>query len=157
MATQNYLVFDFGASNGRAVVARFDGQRFTFKEIHHFENRPVQATGTLYWDALRLFSELKIGIQKSMKAFPQITSLGVDTWGVDFVLLNKQDELLGQPYHYRDVRTQGALTRAFRRVPRAEIFAQTGLQFMELNSLYQLLAWQKQSPAILDAADTLLN
>jgi rhamnulokinase len=82
--------------------------------------------------------------------------VGADTWGVDFVLLNRQEEILGQPYHYRDARTNGLMARAFKKLPRAEIFAQSGLQFMEINSLYQLLAWQAHSPALLDAADCLL-
>ena len=85
-----------------------------------------------------------------------IVSVGADTWGVDFVLLDKNDEMLGQPYHYRDARTNGMMEKAFKKVPRAEIFAQTGLQFMQFNSLYQLLAWKAHSPAILDAADCLL-
>jgi rhamnulokinase/L-fuculokinase len=104
MARQNYLVFDVGASHGRAVVAGFDGQKFTLEEIHQFENRPVQTMGTLHWDVLRLFSELKIGIQKSTKSSPAITSLGVDTWGVDFGLIDSQGKLLANPINYRDAR-----------------------------------------------------
>ncbi|MFO1475065.1 MAG: rhamnulokinase family protein [Verrucomicrobiota bacterium] len=99
-------------------------------------------------------------IQKSdrrRQKFPkQVVSAGVDTWGVDFVLLNAQEEILGQPYHYRDSRTRGLVERACKRVPRQEIFAQTGLQFMELNSLFQLLAWKEHSPQILETARTLL-
>ena len=79
MATKDYLIFDFGASNGRAVVARFDGERFTLDVTHRFDNRPVRAAGTLHWDLLRLYSEMEIGIQKSQKAYPQIRSIGVDT------------------------------------------------------------------------------
>jgi rhamnulokinase len=106
---------------------------------------------------LRLWGEIQNGLALAGRKYgKQIVSVGADTWGVDFVLLNKEDEILGLPYHYRDARTRGALERTFRKVPRAEIYAQTGLQFMELNSLYQLLAWQKHSAAILEAADTLL-
>ena len=101
--------------------------------------------------------KIQNGLALAGKKFgKKIVSVGADTWGVDFVLLNRQDEILGQPYHYRDARTNGMMAEAFKKVPRAEIFAQSGLQFMQLNSLYQLLAWQAHSPDILDAADTLL-
>ena len=125
--------------------------------MHRFPNGPVSLGDTFRWDVLRLWAEIQNGLALAGKKFgKQIVSVGADTWGVDFVLLNKQDEILGQPYHYRDARTRGLMEQAFKKVPRAEIFAQSGLQFMEFNSLYQLLAWQEHSPEMLDAADTLL-
>ncbi|MCX6895699.1 MAG: rhamnulokinase [Verrucomicrobia bacterium] len=152
-----YLAVDLGAESGRVMAGVWNGRKLRLEEVHRFPNGAVALGETIRWDVLRLWAEIQNGLTLAGKKFgKQIVSVGCDTWGVDFVLLNKQDELLGQPYHYRDVRTRGALGRAFRRVPRAEIFAQTGLQFMELNSLYQLLAWQEHSPAILDTADTLL-
>jgi sugar (pentulose or hexulose) kinase len=156
MATQNYLVFDFGASNGRAVVARFNGQRFTFEEIHHFENRPVQATGTLYWDALRLFSELKIGIQKSMKAFPQITSLGVDTWGVDFGLIDGKGKLLANPINYRDSRGNALATEVFQIIPAEELFSLSGMFIISILTVFHLYGMKLDGSSALAKADRFL-
>jgi len=157
MSQKVYLAVDLGAESGRVMAGIWNGKRLKLEEINRFPNGAVALGETIRWDVLRLWAEIQNGLTLAGKKFgKQIVSVGADTWGVDFVLLNKQDEILGQPYHYRDVRTRGMLERTFERVPRAEIFAQTGLQFMELNSLYQLLAWQEHSPAILEAADTLL-
>ena len=157
MAEKVYLAVDLGAESGRVIAGLWNGRRLRLEEVHRFANGGVYLGETFRWDALRLWAEIQNGLALAGKKFgKKIISVGADTWGVDFVLLNKQDEMLGLPYHYRDTRTRGALARTFKKVPRAEIFAQTGLQFMELNSLYQLLAWQKNSPEILDAADTLL-
>jgi len=157
MAEKVYLAVDLGAESGRVMAGVWNGKKLRLEEVNRFPNGAVALGETIRWDVLRLWAEIQNGLTLAGKKYGQrIVSVGADTWGVDFVLLNKQDEILGQPYHYRDVRTRGALNRTFRKVPRAEIFAQTGLQFMELNSLYQLLAWQKQCPAILEATDTLL-
>jgi rhamnulokinase len=157
MSNKVYLAIDVGAESGRLIAGIWDGRKLRLEEIHRFANGPVVLGETIRWDVLRLWSEIQIGLALAGKKFgKQIVSVGADTWGVDFVLLNKQGEILGQPYHYRDARTNGLMAEAFKKVSRSEIFAQSGLQFMELNSLYQLLAWQKQSPEILEAADTLL-
>ena len=157
MRPKVYLAVDLGAESGRVMAGIWNGKTLQLEEVHRFPNGPVVLGETIRWDILRLWAEIQNGLSLAGRKYGQrIASVGADTWGVDFVLLNKQDEILGQPYHYRDARTRGALERAFKEVPRAEIFAQSGLQFMELNSLYQLLAWQAHSPAILDAADTLL-
>ena len=165
--TANFLAFDLGASSGRAVLGIFDGERLRLEEAHRFPNGPVRLLDTLHWDVLRLFEEIKCGLAKCVKilrAGPQgeacgaeIASLGLDTWGVDFGLLDARDELLGNPYHYRDGRTNGMMEEAFRRVPREEIFEYTGIQFLQLNSLYQLLAMAVQESPLLDAAQTFLN
>jgi rhamnulokinase len=157
MRQKVYLAVDLGAESGRVMAGLWNGRRLQLEEIHRFANGPVALGESIRWDVLRLWAEIQNGLALAGRKFgKKIVSVGADTWGVDFVLLNKQEEMLGQPYHYRDARTRGALERTFKRVPRAEVFAQSGLQFMELNSLYQLLAWQAHSPAILDAADTLL-
>ena len=157
MATKVYLAVDLGAESGRVMAGLWNGKKLRLEEIHRFPNGAVALGESIRWDVLRLWGEIQNGLALAGKKFgKRIVSVGCDTWGVDFVLLNKQEEILGQPYHYRDARTRGALERTFKKVSRAGIFAQTGLQFMELNSLYQLLAWKEHSPAILDAADTLL-
>jgi rhamnulokinase len=157
MAQKVYLAVDLGAESGRVMAGLWDGRTLRLEEIHRFPNGAVAMGESIRWDVVRLWAEIQNGLTLAGKKFgKKIVSVGADTWGVDFVLLNKQDEMLGQPYHYRDARTHGGVERACRKVPRAEIFAQTGLQFMELNSLYQLLAWQKNSPDVLEAADKLL-
>jgi rhamnulokinase len=154
---QVYLAIDIGAESGRVMAGIWNGKTIRLEEIHRFPNGPVALGRTIRWDVLRLWSEIQHGLAVAGKKYgKQIVSVGADTWGVDFVLLNQQDEILGQPYHYRDARTLGLMEAAFKKVSRVEIFARTGLQFMELNSLYQLLAWQNHSPEILAAADTLL-
>src|SRR5205807_3145749 len=103
------------------------------------------------------WAEIQNGLSVAAKKYGRsLVSVGADTWGVDFVLLSRQGELLGQPFHYRDARTNGMMEKAFRKVPRAEIFAQTGLQFMQLNTLFQLLAVKQATPQLLDQADCLL-
>lgn len=155
--TKVYLAVDLGAESGRVMAGVWNGNKLTLEQVHRFPNGGVHLGDTFRWDVIRLWAEIQDGLVLAGKKYGRkVVSVGADTWGVDFVLLNKQDEILGQPYHYRDVRTQGALARAFRKVPRGEIFKQSGLQFMELNSLYQLLAWKRHSPAILDATHTLL-
>jgi len=157
MAKRVYLGIDLGAESGRVIAGLWNGRTLQLEDVHRFPNGPVPLADSLRWDVMRLWAEIQTGLTLAAKKYGKsIVSVGADTWGVDFVLLNKQDEILGQPYNYRDARTRGGLERAFKKVPRAEIFAQTGLQFMELNSLYQLLAWHEHSPAILEAADCLL-
>ncbi|HUD83575.1 MAG TPA: rhamnulokinase family protein, partial [Candidatus Saccharimonadales bacterium] len=157
MNEQVYLGIDLGAESGRVMAGAWNGRQLRVEELHRFSNGPVNIAGSLRWDVLRLWSEIQHGLSIAAKHFgDEVVSVGVDTWGVDFVLLTKSGEMLGQPYHYRDARVNGMFDYAFKRVPRAEIFAQTGLQFMELNTLYQLLAFQRTSPDLLAATDCLL-
>ena len=157
MKEQVFLGIDLGAESGRVMAGVWDGRAIRVQELHRFPNGPVQIADTLRWDVLRLWSEIQHGLTLAAKRFGNaIVSVGVDTWGVDFVLLAKNGEMLGQPYHYRDARVNGMLEYAYNRVPRAEIFARTGLQFIELNTLYQLLAFQRSHPELLAAADGLL-
>src|SRR5947207_11416678 len=144
MKEQCYLGIDLGAESGRVMAGLWNGKVMRLEELHRFANGPVEIAGTLRWDVLRLWSEIQHGLTIANRLHGNsIRSVGVDTWGVDFVLLSKENELLGHPFHYRDSRTQGMLRTAFARVSRKKIFAATGLQFMEINTLYQLLALQK--------------
>jgi rhamnulokinase len=145
-----FIAFDLGAESGRAMLGAFDGVRLTLQEGHRFPNVPVRTLDTLHWDVLRLLDELKRGLALlAHEHRGAIASMGLDTWGVDFALLGRDDELLGNPLHYRDAHTNGILDEAFRRVPRAEIFEQTGVQFLQINSLYQLLAMKLRGASVL--------
>jgi rhamnulokinase len=157
-ATQNFLAFDFGAESGRALLGAFDGDRLTLADVHRFPNTPVRLPTGLHWNVLQLWQEIKQGIGLAGKTLGSApTSIGIDTWGVDFGLLDCNGELVGLPYHYRDSRNDGMLEAAYQRVPRAEIFAQTGIQFMQINSLYQLFAMTLQQAPVLDIAHTFLT
>jgi len=153
-----YLAFDLGAESGRAVVGHLEDDRLHLEEIHRFPNGPVRVLDSLHWDVLRLWTEIKAGLGRAAAAYgSDLASIGLDTWGVDFGLLAADDSLLGNPYHYRDGRTEGMMEVAFQIVPRTEIYERTGIQFMPINSLYQLLAMaQAGSPALTSAA-TFLN
>lgn len=157
MSSQTLLAVDLGASSGRIVAGLFDGQRLTLEDGHRFENGGMPLADSLHWDVLGLWSNIKQGLRAAAATYgDNIASVGVDTWGVDFGLLGRNDELLGNPYHYRDARTTGIFERAFEIVPRAEIFAETGLQFMEFNTLYQLVAMKLAKSSLLEAAETFL-
>jgi rhamnulokinase len=150
----NFLAFDLGASNGRALLGKIENDRLDIVELHRFLNEPVRLPSGLHWNILGLWAEIMRGLKAAAPFHP--VSMGLDTWGVDFGLLDKQDALIGNPYHYRDRRTVGMLEEAFKRVPREQIYAQTGIQFMELNSLYQLYSMVMQRSPALDIAQTLL-
>ena len=150
------LGFDYGASNGRAILGVFDGKKLEISEIHRFPNEPVQMGDRLYWDFPRLFAEMRRGLLKCAQAGIEPDVIGVDTWGVDFGLLDGNGRLLGNPVHYRDTMTNGMMDEAFRAMPKEEIFEHTGLAFMQFNSLYQLLALKKENDAALAGAKTLL-
>jgi sugar (pentulose or hexulose) kinase len=136
------------------MAVKFNGTHLEQEELHRFPNTTVTVNGTLHWDFLALWHNIQIGIEKGKALNP--ASIGVDTWGVDFGLLDKQGSLIGNPVHYRDARTDRMMAHVFDIVPRADVFAQTGIQFMQINTLYQLMSLVAgQSPA-LDIADTLL-
>src|SRR4051812_41391231 len=157
MSEQIYLGVDLGAESGRVMAGIWNGQIMRLEELHRFPNGGVPIADTLRWDLLRLWGEIQNGLAMAGRRFGKsLVSIGVDTWGVDFTLFSSSGELLGQPFHYRDTRTAGMLAHAFKIVPKPEIFAVTGLQFMEISTLYQLLALQKQSPEVLDVADCFL-
>lgn len=139
--TLNMLAIDFGASSGRAMSGSFDGTKISVQEIHRFVNDPVRLGGSLYWDFLRLFHELKVGIRSfKQQYFTSPSSIAVDTWGVDFGLVNSAGHLLGNPYHYRDDRTTGMMEELFKIVPKTTLFQQTGIQPLQFNTIVQLYA-----------------
>jgi sugar (pentulose or hexulose) kinase len=155
--TKNFLAIDFGASNGRAIVGQFDGNTIVLNEVHRFENRPVFAGGVLFWDFLRLFSELKIGISNALKKFSSIESLGLETWGCDFGLLDKDKNLLSNPVHYRDKRTLGLADRVRKKIHDKELYRKTQAQILEINTIYQLYSLKlSDSPLLKNARYFLL-
>lgn len=151
------LAFDFGASSGRAILSCYENGKLTLEEIHRFSNDPVMVHGTFYWDILRLFYEIKQGILKCVNSGnADISSIGIDTWGVDFGLLDKNGNLLENPVHYRDVRSQGMMEEVFKIVPQSEVYQKTGIQFVDINTLYHLYSIKKNRPELLERAETLL-
>jgi len=140
MSHKNYLIFDLGASNGRALVAQFDGNRFRLGEAHRFENRPVYVTGTLYWDILGLFSEMKIGIRKSVRQYKHISSLGIDTWGVDLGFIDNRGKLLANPVHYRDERRNSVCEQLYEVIEEKELFNLSGVFITFILSIFLIYA-----------------
>ncbi len=153
--TKRVLAFDFGASSGRAIIGCFDGEKITLEEVHRFSNDPVSVGGTVYWDVLRLFHEIKQGIIKARMA-GGFDSIGIDTWGVDFGLIDAEGKLMENPIHYRDTRTVGLVEESFKTMPKEKQYGITGIQFMELNTIYQLIALKKYRPWMLERADKML-
>ncbi|SFH84380.1 rhamnulokinase [Planctomicrobium piriforme] len=157
MSEKVYLAVDLGAESGRVIAGLFDGTHIRLEELHRFPNGPVTVAGTRRWDLIGLWKEIQDGLRNAANKFgKKIVSVGVDTWGVDYVLLSSKGEMLGQPYNYRDSRTDGMLEHACTRVSKKDIFAATGLQFMPINSLYQVLSMQLKDPELLAMADRFL-
>ncbi len=144
MAQKKYIIFDFGASNGRAVVAKFDGSRFSMDVMHRFDNRPVYASGILYWDILRLYSELKNGLLQSLKMHKDVSSLGIDTWGVDFGFIDHNGRLLANPHHYRDEARINTEKDLYKLISKDEIFELTGGLILPIMSIFHMY-WLKKS------------
>lgn len=156
-ASKVYLAADLGASSGRVVGGIFTGSSLSLEEVYRFDNGGVSAAGKLQWDVLNQWSSMVRGLRAAGAQFQgRVASVGVDTWGVDFGLLGRNDELLGNPYHYRDSRTKGMYDQAFQLVSKEQIFAETGLQFMEFNTVYQLLSMKLSQSPLLDLAEHLL-
>ena len=151
-----YLAIDLGADSGRIMAGRLTDGGLQLSEVHRFPNGPVGVHGTLHWNILGIWHEIQEGLRKAAGLGEPVLGLGLDTWGCDFGLLDVQDRLLGNPVHYRDARTNGMLEEAFHIQARDAIFARTGIQFIPLNTLYQLLALSRRSPQDLQAAASLL-
>ncbi len=152
---KNVLAFDLGASSGRAVAAAFDGRKLSLSEIHRFANDPVMLGNTFYWDTLRLLHEIKTGISKA-NLTGSFDSLGVDTWGVDFGLLRPDGRLVDNAVHYRDLRNAPMPAEVFSKLPARAIYASTGIQTMDLNTIFQLYYLATRDPEQLERADSLL-
>lgn len=146
------LAFDFGASSGRAMAATLENGKIKMEEIHRFSNDPVQIGNTFYWDVYRLFFEIKQGL---MKAGP-VDSVGIDTWGVDFGLIDASGRLIGPPRHYRDSAYAKIGPGFFKQISEEEIYELTGVPYLPFNTLYQLFTLKQEQPWMFDAAKTLL-
>ncbi|MDK2879065.1 MAG: rhamnulokinase [Thermoanaerobacteraceae bacterium] len=150
------LAADFGASSGRLILSKFDGDKIELEEIHRFSNDPVRIGSRFYWDFPRLFHELKNGLKKAALKGIDISGIGIDTWGVDYGLIDKNGDLLSNPIHYRDNRTDNIIDDVEKIMSFEEIYKVTGIQYLQLNTLYQLYADLKFRPDILEKADALL-
>lgn len=156
MAGKSYLAVDLGAESGRGILGRLEGGRLALTEVSRFPNRPVRLHDHLYWDYLSLCAGVEEALAAGLQQDADLRSVGVDTWGVDFGLLDGAGMLMANPIHYRDAWTEGVMERAFERMERAEIFRASGLQFLPFNTLYQLLALAEQHPRLLGEARSLL-
>lgn len=156
MSRRRYLALDLGAESGRAMLATLADHTINLEELHRFPNTPVRLPSGLYWDTLRLFHEICEGLRASAKAVARLDGIAIDTWGVDFGLLGTDGALIENPRHYRDARTHGISEEVFRIIPKQEVFAHTGTQFMEINSLYQLYSVAQRTPDLLRNASKLL-
>lgn len=155
--SMNYIAVDLGASSGRLMVGKWDGHRFSLEELHRFSNGGVNVHGSMYWDVLRIWSEIQNGLMKYRARFADTPAgIGVDAWGVDFALLDKHGRMLENPTHYRDPRTNGIPQRVFEEISDADLFAATGVQTMSINTLFQLYSMVLGDDPKLQSAETLL-
>lgn len=151
-----FLALDLGAESGRGIVGSISGGKLELDVVHRFPNGPSRVSGSLYWDALRLFDQMKYSLSQAVKSGVELSGIGIDTWGVDYGLLGKSDVLLSNPYHYRDSRTNGIMEEAFKHAPAEDVFDATGIQFMQFNTLFQLYAAVLEKSPLLDIAETML-
>lgn len=156
MKTRNVAAVDLGAESGRVILARFNGSSLELEEVHRFPNRPVMLHGHRFWNMLGLWDEILAGLRKARKLVGTLDSIGVDTWGVDYGLVDAGGFLLGQPFQYRDHRTDGVMEQVFAHVPRDVLYRRTGIQFMPINTLFQLYAHERMQPGALAHAHRLL-
>lgn len=152
-----YLAVDLGAGSGRVLAGEFDGIRIDLHELNRFENVPLELPGGNYWNITSLYQHILEGLIKAGELYGDtVVSVGIDTWGVDYGLLDKEGRLLGLPFQYRDARTHGMMEKTYEIVPKKEIYEATGIQFMFFNTLFQLLSEkERDSPALTIAEDLL--
>ncbi|MEM7799711.1 MAG: rhamnulokinase family protein [Chloroflexota bacterium] len=155
MTTKTVLAVDLGAESGRVMAVHLQDGRLSLEELHRFPNGTIELQGTIYWDILALWKDIKTGIEIGKAHSP--ISIGVDTWGVDFGLLDRDGHLIGNPVNYRDARTNGMQTKVFETVSREQVFEQTGIQFMPINTLYQMMSLVASSSPQLEIAETFLT
>ena len=153
---KHFLAFDLGASSGRAIMGDFDGNTIALEELHRFANGPHEVDGHLYWDIHTLFAEIREGLRKALATGKPIDGIGIDTWGVDLCYLGADGKLIGLPHHYRDPRTDDIMPWTFQRISREEVYQETGIQFMNLNTIFQLSASLRDGEEALQQADKLL-
>lgn len=157
MNKKYFLAFDLGASSGRAILGILVDGKLELTEIHRFVNQMQRINGHDFWNVFSLFNELKTGLKKCVQEFGiQPESIGIDTWGVDFVHLNKEGLILSLPFAYRDSRTNTSMEDLFALIPKKEVYAQTGIQFMQFNSLFQLFSMVKDQSSLLEVTDAIL-
>ena len=154
------LAIDLGASSGRGIIGEFDGKKLSLRENHRFSNNPVNINGSFMWDILRIFYEIKNSLRKcavsNIDGDKNIKTIGIDTWGVDFGLLDKTGQLVENPYNYRDKRTDDVNIEAYKRISKDKLYNITGMQYLQFNTIFQLLALSDKRPHVFDNAETLL-
>lgn len=156
MKTKSFLAFDIGATSGRSILGTLDKGRLQMKELTRFPNQMLQIGNHFYWNIYSLFEHLKAALVAANKEGVEISSVGIDTWGVDFALIAKDGTLLGAPYAYRDPHTDGMPEKYFSIIPREKVYELTGIQVMNFNSLYQLFALKQAENSLLEAASGML-
>jgi rhamnulokinase len=156
METRTMAAVDLGAGSGRVMLARFDGQHLGLEEVHRFPNSSVRLGGHRFWNILGLWNEILAGLRKARQVAGSLESIGVDTWAVDYGLMNAGGLLVSQPFQYRDSRTDGVMEQVFARVPREVLYRRTGIQLLPINTLFQLYAHERMQPGELAHAHRLL-
>ncbi|MDH5705072.1 MAG: rhamnulokinase [Candidatus Aminicenantes bacterium] len=157
MSIERFIAFDFGAESGRAILGSLEGKKIRLEELHRFPNKQINVSGHIHWDMTYLLAELKKGLRSAVeRGYRELLGLGVDTWGVDFGLVGRNNQILGHPYAYRDPRTQGMMEKAFQMMPREKMYSCTGIQFMQFNSVFQLLSMVESGSPFLEQCETLL-
>ena len=157
MADLKMLAIDLGASSGRGIVGSFDGKKLTLRENHRFSNDPVITNGRMYWDILRIFHEIKQSITKTVLEGDNVRSIGIDTWGVDYALMDRFGRMLANPTHYRDVRTNGIADYVAKTLPLETLYDRAGIQCLNFNTIFQLAADLRDDPHVFDNVERMLN
>jgi rhamnulokinase len=157
MPEKKFIGFDLGAESGRCVVALLKDQKVTLNEVHRFTTHSIRYEGGFHWDILSIYEEIIEGLKKAQKTFGKdFNGIGVDTWGVDYVLIDSQGRIAGYPYHYRDDRTDKMMDKAFKIIGKEYMYRKAGIQFAQYNTLFQLLAEKKRKQSFLDFSDKML-